>query len=362
MTQHVEIELKFLVPAQARAAVAAQVGRETASSGHVRLLALYLDTPDRRLARAGLAWRLRREGRRWVQTLKGPGAGPLERFEHEVLRPGPEPDAALHAGTAAGDRLIELLRRAGKDGDPVQVRYRTEVRRRLRRVRTRGAVVEVAFDEGRIVAAAPGATGAVLPLCELEFELVSGSTAAMLGLVQRWCRRFGLIVDPRSKAERGDELAEGRRVPLVRKAEEIAYPRDADAVQAFSAVLDECRDQILRNAIALVVGDAALRAEHVHQLRVGIRRLRSALRAFRGFVAPPPDALVQGLRALFAQLGQARDQDVLAGGVAAELVQAGAPRLPTTPQTTDDEVDVLAMVCAPDTQALLLQWMAWPAS
>ena len=59
------------------------------------LAAMYLDTPDRRLAQQGIAWRLRREGRRWVQTLKAGGANALERFEHEVLRPDATPDAKL---------------------------------------------------------------------------------------------------------------------------------------------------------------------------------------------------------------------------------------------------------------------------
>jgi CYTH domain len=50
----IEIELKFLVPAASRAALAAELtGRGTAQ--RVSLADAYLDTPDLRLARAGLA-------------------------------------------------------------------------------------------------------------------------------------------------------------------------------------------------------------------------------------------------------------------------------------------------------------------
>jgi inorganic triphosphatase YgiF len=206
-----EIELKFLVPARARAKLAAEMARGSGALGRTSLAAMYLDCKDRRLAREGIAWRLRREGRRWVQALKLGGSNPLERFEHEVTRPDARYDATLHAGTPAGDRLIALLRLAQADGVELGVRFRTEVRRCARTIRTRGAVVEVAFDEGRLVAA-----GSTQRIREVEFELRSGSTTAMLLLAERWRKRFGLVYDPCSKAERGDRLAQGSPFPALR--------------------------------------------------------------------------------------------------------------------------------------------------
>ncbi len=57
------------------------------SRGGVRrqhLLADYIDTPDFLLLNAGIAFRLRREGREWVQTLKISTLNPLDRIEHNV--------------------------------------------------------------------------------------------------------------------------------------------------------------------------------------------------------------------------------------------------------------------------------------
>lgn len=344
-----EIELKFLVPSASRAALAAELsGRGTPQ--RISLNAAYLDTPDLRLARAGLAWRMRREGGRWVQALKAARSGALERFEHEVVRPDASPDPAAHADTAPGRELIALL-----DGQEARVRFQTQVRRLTRRVRTRGAVVDIALDEGRLLAG-----DAVQRLREVEFELVSGSSVAMLALVERWRQRFGLIHDPGNKAERGHRLAAGSPHPPLRKAKTPRYTADASAADACGAVLDECLAHIGRNAIGLVEwagGDPALRAEHVHQLRVGIRRLRSALRAFQGWVAEPPAELVEGLRTLFAALGATRDQDVLGSGAAAELAQAGAP--PLAVPVTADAPDPQALILSPDTQRLLLAWITW---
>lgn len=353
--QLVEIELKFLVPSSARAALAAEMARGSSTLERTSLAAMYLDTRDRRLAGAGLAWRLRREGRRWIQALKAGGTNALERFEHEVIRPDATPDISLHAGTSAGDRLIALLDRARADGEAPEVRFRTEVRRTARRIRTRGAVVEVAFDEGRIVAA-----DKVQRIREIEFELVSGSCAAMLAMAERWRKRFGLIYDPRSKAERGDRLAAGAVFPEPRRAARPVYPADAGAITALGSVLDECLAQITRNAIGLIEGDPALRVEYVHQLRVGIRRLRSARRSFRDWVPAVPAGLEENLRTLFSTLGESRDTDVMATGVVAQLAQAGAP--PIAFARGDKTLDPSDACRGGGAQRTFLAWIAWRAA
>ena len=102
-----EIELKFQVPAEQHAAVLKAAA--TASAATSRLQARYFDTPDRRLANARVALRLRHEDGVWVQTLKGRGDNGIRRLEHEVRLPE-EPNAQLditrHAGTEAG-RLLD---------------------------------------------------------------------------------------------------------------------------------------------------------------------------------------------------------------------------------------------------------------
>jgi len=378
----VEFELKLLVPRSARAGVRAALAGRGARPETRHLVARYYDTADRRLARAGMSLRLRRERRQWVQTLKAGGEAALARFEHEVRRPGATLDAAAHASTTAGERLAGLL----ADGEPLLERYGTDIRRTLRRLRTRGAVVELAYDEGRITAA-----GCELRVCELEFELVSGSASAMLALAERWRARFGLLVDPRSKAERGDLLAQRMAAAPVRRAMPVSLRRKVDVDEAWRSVLDECLAQVLVNAIGLgasvgVEGGAsksgtrraeADRADLVHQLRIGLRRLRSAIRLFRGWVAPPPEAVGSGARDLFRGLGALRDQDVLAQAIEPALQRAGAPvsaqapadgangavvaegsaPAPGAAPARDDEV--AALVAADAAQHFLLALVAW---
>ncbi|MBN9463995.1 MAG: CYTH and CHAD domain-containing protein [Burkholderiales bacterium] len=363
---NVEFELKFLVPRRARAALRAALGGRGAKLERRRLVARYFDTADRRLARAGMSLRLRREGRRWMQTLKAGGETALARFEHEVPRTDAVLDAAAHAGTPAGDRLAGLL----ADGEPLLQRYGTDIRRVTRTLRTRGATVELAFDEGRITA-----QDRELRVCELELELLSGSRPALFTLAERWRARFGLVVDPRSKAERGDALADGRPPVAPRRARPAGLGRRLGVAAAWREVLDECIAQVLVNASGLAApvgveaaaGRAAVdppeadRTELVHQLRVGLRRLRSAFRLFRDWVPPVPEPIATGARDLSRAVGAVRDRDVLAQAIEPALQRAGAPGSlqPAGGGAAADAGDAVALAAGQAAQQWLLALLAW---
>ena len=334
-----EIELKFQVPAERRARVLAEVGQ----AGKVRaqrLQAAYFDTAGRDLARAGIALRLRREGRTWVQTIKGQGSDALTRLEHNVPRGGattmPVLDLNLHAESLAGTAVeMELAEINAAD---LLCHYRTDVRRTARRVRNRQGTIELAFDEGRIFA---GSTPDKVALCELEIELISGSPLAVVSTARRWVARHGLWLDTRTKAERGDLLARGVLFRPAVRAQEPDLPALATVGQAHLAVLTSCIAQALANASPIAAGN--FDEEHVHQLRVGLRRLRIALKLFSGGSPAPASGsacastpapthcdpsvdlhIAVGAAKLFRQLGAARDAAAIGAPLQAALRAAFA--------------------------------------
>ena len=334
-----ETELRLHVPPAAldgvkRALTTAAGGRLPTA---VPLRAIYFDTAARDLARAGMALRLRQEGRRWVQTLKIGSAHALTRGEHNVpvsVPAGLEPalDAARHLGHPAGDALAALL--ATLDASALAPQYRTDIRRRTLARRTRYGTVELALDEGLLLApAAEGRDAAAVAVCELEIELKSGQPRAVLDSAARWITQHGLWLDSRSKAERGDRLARGiERVPAF-KAPPLTAAREATPAALYAAVFEQGLAHVLRNASELAAGLGG--AEHVHQLRVALRRLRTAQRLFDGWPGVPAALWAEGATTLFAALGTVRDSDVLGSGwgrrFAAELSAAGLPALPTLP-------------------------------
>ena len=327
-----EIELKFGVAPDRLAAVRRAVLRPDTPA--LRLRAAYYDTPDGRLAAAGIALRLRHEGRGWVQTLKV-GLDPIRRLEHNVPLVVPRGttamlDPARHDGTDAGDALRAACGREGLA--TLAVRFATDVTRHVRVLRGRGATagttVELALDEGTVSAGGQSET-----LCELEIELLQGSPAGLIAIATNWAARLGLWLDVRPKSWRGEYLARGLRYAPARKAVPPALPPQPGVDPAARAVLRSCLDQVLANASQIAAqlpvpeGMAAhYGPEHVHQLRVGLRRLRSALRVFEGtgLVAGPVDERLAGV---LAPLGWARDRDVFQLEMLPALQAVGAPPL-----------------------------------
>lgn len=343
-----ETELKFQVPSDRRDAVAAALQRGRVQRLH--LCAFYVDSPDRRLAAAGMALRLRRENRRWVQTLKGRGSGMFSRFEHEVLVPAPaagQPpviDLNRFAGTTAGEALADAL---GDDAPPLQVLFATDVRRTLRLIRSGASVIEVVLDEGTLRAGE-----AVWPLCEVEFELKSGCFEDLVSLASRWVQRFGLWLDVRTKADRGDQLARGLpHGPVVNAGSGTTVLARAVRIDAgLRQMVLACLAHLLPNAAELARGRYA--AEHVHQCRVALRRLRSVLQVFsESDPALPPWQV--SLKAIFDVLGGARDRHVRQSWLWPALQAAGTPatQLPAWP---GNGADVGAVLRAP---AVNLLWL-----
>jgi CHAD domain-containing protein len=93
-------------------------------------------------------------------------------------------------------------------------------------------------------------------------------------------------------------------------------PTNALPRAAFLAVAHATLEQIELNARGVLGSDDA---EFLHQLRVGLRRLRAALRAFRGILERKErKRLIRTLRQLSPTLGAARDWDVLVARLEAQ--------------------------------------------
>ena len=331
-----EQELKLNVPAHAQDAIAALMRKNRAES--IVLRALYFDTADRQLAKADVALRLRLEGNDWVQTLKMAGGNSLTRIELNHSRPSPVLDLSLYAGTAAEPFLTALTK-------PLELRYETDVVRLQRKQRTRKGTVEIAYDIGCVRAG-----NLELPISEVEFELKSGDISALFELSQRWLKQYRLLLDVRTKSHRGDALAnmyakisrshknaqakieeqETNRFWAERKAKPYFLPKQSSATQALCLVTEECFEQMALNAAYLAEVDTAgvlnvARPEHVHQLRIGMRRLISNWRLFSKLAHLPPADVQAEIRVHLGRFGATRDTDVMLATIVPPLEAAGMP-------------------------------------
>lgn len=318
-----EIEIKFQLTQASRKALESKL--RIGGGKAKQLIAAYFDTPDRALAMAGYSLRLRKEGRIWFQTLKSSG-GPASLVRSEQnIRLGaisyPQLDLARHLETDEGRRLTNLLPQTSDIS--LACRYTTAIRRVSLSIGTR-TCIEYALDVGEISTSPEDKQPPlVLPVCELEIELKSGPVSSLLTAARKLIFEQEVWIDVRSKAQRGNMLASGALVVAPAKTRPINLKTASLNVLAKEAVA-ECARQVLQNASQLTSSEGG-GPEHVHQLRIGLRRLRSAIKLFSSLVNDGITEWESKAKLLASGLGGNRDIDMMAESLWPRLRKAGAP-------------------------------------
>ena len=264
-----------------------------------RLISTYYDTPDLALKRRGLTLRVREQGGRFIQTVKAGDLGGGDiltrgEWEDELAANRPDP-LAPRSGARLPDGIADDLR-------PL---FATDVTRTSVAIEPTPATrIEAAIDEGEIRAAG---SSEIEPISEIELELSSGDAAVLYEVALRLLEVAPIRIEPRSKSERGYRLGEGAP-PVVHAA-----PVVLDPMMSVEAALQEigraCLAHLLHNEAATL----EKQPEGVHQMRVAVRRMRSAISSFKKLLPAADRRWISGeLGWLVDVLGSARNLDVFA--------------------------------------------------
>ncbi len=306
----IETELKLRIAPAAAATLARHPALRAIKRGRTRtarVTSTYFDTADGALAREGVALRLRRDGRRWLQTVKGSAdaaAGGLStRPEYEW----PVPGAVLDPLRFAATPFRRQLARAERAG--LVPRFTSDIRRTtIPLAFPDRTTAHLCIDVGEIRTADGGPPRSVA-VHEIEIELEAGDPQRLFDLAQALAADVPLSLETDTKAARGYALRAPRHAAPLR-ADEPGLPPDVRASDAFACLLRSCLAQVEGNAHGLVVDDDP---EWVHQMRIGVRRLRACLSLARRGVAPASiEPLRSEMRWLAQALGPVRDLDVFA--------------------------------------------------
>lgn len=352
-----EIELKLALSARDVPALRKRLAC-FGSGQTVEVDNVYFDTGERLLRAHRMALRVRRIGRRWVQTLKTEAAaGALSsRGEWEV----PAPRGRLDLGRFPQTPLAALL--LAHPAARLRPVFRTRFRRTVWKVND--GAIEVALDQGEI---ADGQQEA--PILEVELELKSGSVDALyrlaLDLAGKGADALALRPAVDSKAVRGYRLAAGEpATPVKANAAAVtgALTRETTVAAALRQVVERGTTLLLANAAGGVEnGDP----EFVHQARVAVRRLRSAARVL-GRAAGWPKALDGDLRWIARRLGAVRDWDVLQAQTLPALAAAVPDAKPLTGQAAElrrrDDEALREAWASPRYARLALRLLRWATS
>jgi len=245
-----EIELKFAIDEstvgrlweRARKLRLTKGGRRTR-----KLRSIYLDTPEHALKSAGIAIRLRRDGRRWTQTVKTRAApqdlSPVD--PPGVPAPGGRPQINAIPDPAVRDEIVRQV-----NGSTLQAVCETVIKRTATEISLGdGTRAALAVDDGEI-----RANGRSAPWREAEIELIEGRPGGLFDIVQALFPDGALRFSRLSKAARGYLLAEtGEIEPPVtpRNARSVALDPAQTAEQAARDVVRECFDQVAANVVAV---------------------------------------------------------------------------------------------------------------
>ena len=268
-------------------------------------ISVYFDTDRQKLRKKGLMLRVRREGRHYTQTIKATGNGAnFERDEWEAEIAGNEPDLDQANGTG----LEALLtRKLGRRLKPI---FETRVRRTVYPLVKNGHAIALTVDRGTIETGKRS-----LPLCEIELELERGNAADLFDVAHELTQALPAQLAVKSKSERGYEILDGKQ-ELPVKAASIDLPASMRARDAFKRIGFACLKQVINNEPSLIRGNP----EGVHQMRVGLRRLRAAMSLFGVLLRNAQTAAIKAeLKWLTGELGPARELEVLVKRVLAPM-------------------------------------------
>lgn len=296
----VETELKLRIAPEHMARLKRHSLLKNLESGQTvtrKLRNIYFDTPKLDLHRHEMALRLRRSGGKWLQTLKGGGsvqAGLHSRNEWETPVPGEMLD--LEKIKASGGKFPSGVKKKLR---PV---FSTDFSRSMYLLKFEGADIELCMDSGAIIAGKKSR-----PISELELELKSGEPQQLFKLALALLDIVPLEVEHASKAEYGYRLY-SRAKPAASKGQLPCL----EPVQSVSEALRNMIASSLLHVQSNVPGAIGkLDEEYLHQVRVGLRRLRVALAMASAYRKDAElDALRQQVSELCNQLGRARDWDV----------------------------------------------------
>lgn len=306
-----ETELKFRLAPRELSSVLGNRGGRRRNPPEQTLVSTYYDTKKHKLRRHGLTLRVRKVDGRYVQTVKAGGAGGVTRgeWEHEVAEA--KPDLRKAKSTPLADVTSRKLPRKLK---PV---FQTEIQRTTQARRIQNSQIELAVDRGHI-----GAGRRSRPVAELELELKSGRAADLFHLARSLVRKTGAELDLRSKSERGYQLVAGDGGG-AQHAEPIQLKHGLSPQDAFRAIAHSTLRQVTANADPV----REMEPEGVHQMRVGLRRLRAAISLFADILPRASTARIKSeLKWLTGELAPAREIDVFVEESIRPIAHQGVPR------------------------------------
>jgi triphosphatase len=267
-----------------------------------RVAAIYFDTEDFSLEDAGVALRFD-NGARHLQLVEGPNGAAYRFFEHVIWQRPVDGDQPNFEALAYEERPEPLT---GKTLESLKQVFKGNAERTLYTVLEAEYEIDLTVADGKVDIGERSSAYA-----EIEFHLKRGEAAELFSQVWALDEVVPLRLSTQTEDMRGYALLRDKPDKAV-KCATIHLERGMGSDQAFRVIAHSCIQYIALNERAISPNNA----ESLHQMRIGLRRLRTALSLFGRTVNDTQIETVKTeLKWITGILGQARDIDVFLSDV-----------------------------------------------
>lgn len=324
-----EIELKFQIKNDKKDAFLKALQRKKCDKSTIHTQ--YFDHDKCPLSTQGIGLQQRLENGQWTQILHLSNTGQLAptQFQINLGTTAPNNFEFKNFGNKNHHKSIskntqKLLNDLSSE---LYVKFSIDIERFITSFNFQKSLIEVYFDQGLVYSQQQKRE-----FSEITFKLKKGNIQDFISFVLPRIKRYALYLNTQTKTHYDDLLSQN--IPAQFQTPFQLDPKSSPE-QAIKKIVQHTLQHLLPNSSAIASG--CFTEEHVHQARVAIRRLRSALKTFAHWSSHLDLTWEQQLAELFRQLGHQRDLDMVESTILPEILADGAPNITLKKHKNIDE-------------------------
>lgn len=313
-----KIELKFQIPKDKRELIFKALQRKTVQ--HKTLKTQYLDSKQFDLSQHSILLKQRLENDEWLKTLQTLSLNPIQLFEMDADLVSIENKNQLVHDHKIKNIPEKIQKWITEIEAQLIVQFETEIERSTTLFNFQNSQIIVELDRGFM-----HVNQAQFEIYEVKFKLKQGTIQDLISFILPRVKRYGLWLDTLSKIQQGFLLAQSIQQIPAQLQVPLYLDKNDTAEIALKKVIYNCLQHLLPNSTAIALQQ--FNSEHVHQARVAIRRLRSALKTFANWSQHIDLTWQSELTHLFRVLGTSRDLSMFYEEILPQLTAVNAPQL-----------------------------------
>jgi inorganic triphosphatase YgiF len=259
---------------------------------------VYYDTRDFSVREAGYSLRMESGKENTLQLIEAPN-GASYRYFDELRWESPIDANSMPRDEIPGDILPARL--SGKIGGPLRPVFKVEAETKRYILHHGASEITATIVDGSV-----NTESRTAGFSEIQLSVESDAPSDLFSFILGIDETIPLRLSSETEACRGYRLLGNKESGFV-KRKPVKLERGMSCAETFRVIAHECMHHIVANEPAMSAGNA----EALHQVRIGLRRLRLALSLFAPLCADTQVRTIKSeIKWFAALLGPARDLDV----------------------------------------------------